>query len=334
MKRILKNLFILSLVVTIFLLNTIRAYASMLSINDVSKQFEKTQVVQILLELDNEATITSKVNNEEKKLDIYFSNEKTFSFTFTDSYIEYDNRSTVVTKDNYSDGFFNAFCMQAVIESVLTLSGYEGKELSEDTTLNDYDTYGIQLETEKYNFSGEDDSGKWSVSGDYLKYFKISLDTSKIDTLVAKYGVDNNQNNEVITNFVPELEAKDITENSITIYPKVNYNGTSDVLCYVYRSDSKNGTYEKLSDFAVNCLDSVGVIDEGLESNTTYYYKAIIDGGTKYSDILSVTTKSSSTGTGDIVENPNTGSKYSFIVVILVVFGSITLALYTKKQFY
>lgn len=333
MRTILKNLFILTLVVTIFLLNTIKAYASMLSINDVSKQFEKTPVVQKLLELDNEATITSKVNNEEKKLDIYISDEKVFSFTFTDSYIEYDNRSAVVTEDNYGDGLETAIWIQAVMESVLTLSGYEGKDMSEDVTLNDYDTYGIQLETEKYKFSGSEDGSTWNISGEYFKYFKISLDTSKIDALVAKYGTNNNQDNEVIANLVPELEAKDITATSVTIYPKVNYNGTSDIFCYVYRSDSKNGTYKKLSDLAVNCSNPVGIVDEELKSNTTYYYKAIVDGGTKYSDILSITTKKSSTSTGDITENPNTGSKYSFIVVILILFGSIALTLYTKKQY-
>lgn len=340
MKRNLKNLFILSLVITIFLLNTIRVYASMLSINDVSKQFENSSVVQGLSQFG--MSITSKVDSENKTLDINNESEKIFSFVYTDDYIEYSNRDTVITEDNCTDDIATAMWVVGIMESVFTLSGYEEKTLSDDANYNDYDTYGIQLETEDYEFvNSDEDGGTWTTSGDYIRYFKITLDTEKIDTLISKYGVDQEEqdpNKKILADFVPTLEAKNITENSVTLYPKVlNYYNTDSnykVNCYIYRSDSEDGVYKKISDVPVNCLDSVGMVDEGLKSNTTYYYKAIIDVGKNYSDILSVTTKSSSTGTGDIAENPNTGSKYSFIVVILVVFGSITLALYTKKQFY
>ena len=306
--------------------------------------------------------ITSKVNSTDKTLDIYSENKKTFSFVYGDDYIEYNNRSTVITEENLIDNISTVFGIQGVMESVFVLSGHENKTLSDKVTYTDtYDTYGIQLETESYNFSGTyENGGSYSKTGNYIKYFKISLDTEKINALITKYGVDveeQDPNKEIIANLTPTLEATNITENSVTIHPKINYFNTDPdyiVYCFVYRSDSENGTYEKISDLSINCLDSVGIVDEGLKSNTTYYYKTIVDGGNKYSEPIAVTTKESSTITNNdtnnnnnsntnnnnnnssnnqfnVIENPKTGFTFPTITILLTLIGSISIILYTKK---
>jgi len=356
-----KKVFGLILVGIIFFSTITNVYASTLTIDNVSKQFDKSTIIQGLAQLGS--TFTSKVNTTDKTLDIYGEGEKIFSFTYGDDYIEYNNRSAVVTQENCTDDIATAFWLQGIMESVFVLSGHENKTLSEDGTYtNTYDTYGIQLETESYNFSGEDeDGGSWSMSGEYIKYFKISLDTEKIDALITKYGVDAEEqdpNKEVINSLTPSLRADNITENSVTLYPSIPYTNTDPdytVNCYIYRSNSENGTYEKISDWAVNCLDSVGIVDEGLKSNTTYYYKTIVDGGTIYSNPLEVTTKGSSTVTDnntnnnnnnsnnntnnnnnnyqdDVVENPKTGVTFPIITITLVMIGSIAIMLYAKKK--
>lgn len=347
-----KKVLVLFLVGITFFSTISNVYASILTIEKVSNQFDKSTIVQAFVELGS--TVTSKVNTIGNTLDIYGDDEKVFSFTYGDDYIEYNNRSAVVTQENCTDDILTSFWLFGIMESVFVLSGYENKTLSEEAVYIDtYDTYGIQLETESYNFSGTDeDGGSWSMSGDYFKYFKISLDTEKIDALITKYGVDVDEqdpNKEVINSLTPNLEAKNITENSITLYPSIPYTSTDadyDVNCYIYRSDSENGTYEKISDWAVNCLDSVGIVDEGLKSNTTYYYKTIVDGGTIYSSPLEVTTKGSSNiidnntndnnnGNNiqdDVEYNPNTGVAFPIIIVILVLIGSMVVMLYSKKK--
>lgn len=332
------------LIVTILFFSKINnVYASILTINSISNEFANTSIIQEFNTLN--AGITSKVDSINQKLDIYAGNEKVFSFDYGDDYIEYNNRSTAVTKENCEKGFLDVIYIYGVIESVLRLSGYENKTISDYNV--SYETYGIQLETESYDFSWTSESGGTvNMSGDYIKYFKISLDTDKIATLIDKYGVDIEEDEidkEINANLVPILEAKDITENSVTIFSEIpDYDSEDDLICYIYRSTSENGTYEIISDWGVNCLGSVGIVDEGLKSNTTYYYKAIIEGGDKYSDIIKVTTKSSLEVNENIEEdptipeNPQTGSfiSMSFLSITIILIAGIIYFVKKKNSIY
>jgi len=172
----------LVLALMLMFVGVISVNAATLTIEDVSKQFDKSNIFGF----------TSKVNNTDKTFDIYDNDEKTFSFTYGDDYLEYDNREVTITPENSANSMIPAFLIQNVLESVITLSGYTDKTLSEAATyINTYDTYGIQLEIESYNFSGSDENGSsWHISGEAVKYFKISLDTEKIDALIAEYGTD------------------------------------------------------------------------------------------------------------------------------------------------
>lgn len=238
------------------------------------------------------------------------------------------------------------FYLVGIIDSILNLSGYEDKTISNDESIdltNTYDTYGIQMEVEHYDFSENDTTG---ISGDYLRYFKMSFDTDKIDALIAKYGVDassQDPNKEVIQNLKPFLEADNITENSVTLYPSIPYINTDPnykVYCYVYRSTTENGTYEKISDAAVNCLDEVGIVDDNLKSNTTYYYKTAVVDGSKFSDILEITTESTASsikntnisGVDESVENPQTGAFLPVVTLSVIMIGSIIALVYTRKK--
>lgn len=278
---------------------------STLTIDSVSKQFNQSTIIDGFTQLG--ANFTSKVDTIYKTFDIYNESGKIFSFTYGDDYIEYDNRSAVITEENLkymnNNDILTIFWIQGIMESILILilSSYENKILSENYT-NEYEKYGVQLETESYNFSSKDeDESSYSISVETIKYFKISLDTDKIDALVAKNGINTEKQDsdkEVINSLTPILEVKNINENPVTLYPSINYYNTApdySVNCYVYWSNDENGIYEKISDFAVNCLGEVGIIDKNLKSNTTYYYKTIVDGGTIYSASLKVTTTNKNT---------------------------------------
>lgn len=348
-------------IVAMFLSMITNVYASTLTIKSFEEHFTQTETMKSLAELGS--AVTTQINETNKTLDIYSEEELVFSLNYGEDYIEYDNRSVVVTEDNYDDSIIAAIFMYNTLETVLDLSGYEDKTVSEETVFDAYDTYGIQVESEAYSFSGTDENGgSWSADGDYIKYFKVSLDTEKIDALMAKYGIDIEDPttpSEEIANLIPRVSATEITENTIKIAPKVEYDLDESeekmVYCYIYRSNSVDGTYEKISDMAVNCLGSVSVIDEGLKSNTTYYYKAIVDGGKNFGEPIAVTTKGSAvppvtptppvnnttnndtnndTNTTETPgkKNPETGISYPLVSMLLIMAMSTGVVVYTKKK--
>ena len=135
------------------------------------------------------------------------------------------------------------------------------------------------------------------------------------------------------------------------LYSNINYISTDPdykVFCNVYRSTEENGTYEKISNIAsVNCMDNVGMVDENLKSNTTYYYKAIValEGATKYSDIIKVTTKKASTTISQTpvqsnnssnktneIENPKTGTFFPLLIVTFMTVISFSIFRYSRKK--
>lgn len=99
---------------------------------------------------------------------------------------------------------------------------------------------------------------------------------------------------EEIAKLVPTIEATEITENSISVKATVEHDieGLDEVMCAIYRADTENGDYKNITmDGYVNCSGALSFVDKDLNSNTTYYYKAIVEGGTNYSEVISVTTK-------------------------------------------
>ncbi len=324
-------------IIAVMFFSTIsNVYAKTLTINEISNQFEQTKLFDVF-----NINLSTKVNTDDNTLDIYGDDEKIFSFTYGTDYIEYDDRSTEVTMEN-AINIGTDLCLKGMIESILKLSGYDDQfiELDEDYT-DTYDTYGIQMETEHYDFSIEEDGISISMTGEFVKYFKMSFDTDKIDALMNKYGVDideQNPNTEIFESLIPTIEAKDITENSVTLYPHVNYTNTDlnyTINCYIYRSTSIDGDYEKISD-AVNCFNPEGFKDENLNSNTTYYYKSLVVGGTKYSEPLKVTTKEVrevNTDNLDVSEeNPPTGMSFPIITASIITVVSIVILKVIHKK--
>lgn len=337
MKKVVRNCFVFLLVGIMFFTSIGSVYAKTLTINEIKNKFNSSELIIFLNSLE-ENKIEAKVNDKASTLDIYSSDQKLFSFNYTNEYIEYSNRNAIVTKESAEEDMFTALWVTTIVDSIFELSGYTNISIFTDNKnyVDLYDTYGIQLETEPYSYSGQENGASWSISGDFIKYFKMSFDTNKIDALVNTYGVESSSedpNESVLAALTPTLEAKKITENSITLYPHINYIKTdSDInaYCYVYRSTSKDGDYEKISDAAVNCLDNVGIIDDGLNSNTTYYYKAILMNGTKYSDVLEVTTKSPSVE--EKIENPKTGVFFPTTALIIMITSFMTFICIRKRN--
>lgn len=328
-----KRVYGILLAVTLFFTMCLNVYASQISVNDVVEEFSKTKIISLLNSLGS--SISANIDTVNNKININDSGETLLSLNYTDEYIEYDNRSAVITEDNYEDTTGSALCMEGIVETIFNLSGYSDKTLDDYEAPISYDEYGIQIETGDYEFSGTDeDGGTWTSSGKYVKYFKISLDSEKIVKLVESYGTTiNDDYTSVFINDVPTIELKDITANSITIYATVEgYDEDSNKIpyCSIYRSTSADGDYEEITDAHVACIGEVGITDENLQSGTTYYYKAKVVGGSEFSEVVKVTTL-----TTDTVKVPNTSnSKFWLLYIIglvLIIAGS-GFALYVKNK--
>lgn len=360
MKKELKKMGVLALTTIVLFWPIINVAAKEITIKDVSSEFVKSDMVEILKEPDKD--ITASLEEEAQTLNIYSGQQKIITFKYTDEYIEYDNRQAEITEETAPKDVINAFLIVGMMETILKLSGIDTQKLPdiEDENFTDtYDTYGLEFETEPYSFSGTDESGNWSVKGDFIRYFKISLDSEKIEALIEKYGTTDSQgpSKDLIASLTPTLKATNIEEDSVTLYPRLPYNGEDikePIYCDIYRATTENGPYEKISAGQVNCLDDVGVIDKNLQSDTVYYYKTKVVDGLNFSDVLKVTTKkativepllqnptsnnnSNNQLANDVlkeeeIENPDTGLFLPISAIFLMLLVSILIFAYTRKK--
>lgn len=181
-----------------------RVNAKTLTISEVDSKLKE------LLKDDLEelgSTLTSNIDEENKKVDLLIDNDTYVTYNYTNEYIEYNNRTATVP-ENITDEFLGKSSTEAIlilgnIYAILNLSGYNDKEVIDEKLekIKDtvsYNTYGIDIETEEF----EKKSDNTTYSGIILKYFKMSLNTDKFKALME----DNNKNEP--QNTTPSQEIK------------------------------------------------------------------------------------------------------------------------------
>lgn len=247
------------------------------------------------------------------------------SYNYTDEYIEYvDNTNLDTLTYEESERNFGAFIgIVYLYDSFIKLSGYDYDmiELPDGVDLN-YEEYGFEISTEKTEV--EKDGQR--ISGDFIKYFKFSLDTATIEKLWNDYGTGD----EAADVKKPTLEVVKTGKNSVTLKVSSNDSNINNIhSCYIYRSTEQNGTYTKISNDEFKFYNSLDIMDTNLETNTNYYYKAIFTDGTEYSNLLSAKTQEG----GEIVVNPNTGpiQQLLLILVTLVTSGIVFFLIKNKS---
>lgn len=352
-KKIL-SLFLVGLSVFVITKNT---SARIITINEVSEEFNQSSVVQLLNKLGGK--IKSQVNENDHTLDIYKSDSVIFSAKYGDYYLEYNNRDTVINEENYGLQTTNLSLIYSLATSILKLSGHEDKTLTDlKNSIQKSDNYNIDeasVEIGDYNVNNS--------NGKYVKYFKVPLETEKIDAILNNLTSQSPEEDNSIKDLVPYIEIKEITENSVSIYTSVSNNlrtiAQNNIMCFIYRSDNENGNFEKISNEAIDCTNPVEIMDNNLKSNTTYYYKAIIDGGENFSNVIKATTidnpvssvvpdeetpdnnlnsndnnttNQNQEKTEETFENPDTGSTLPIIIISTIAIGSLILIKYANKK--
>ena len=153
--------------------------AESVSIDDLISNFDKTELVKAYNQIGSSISLTKDESNN--KLNVIFDEEVSGSYSYTDEYVEYDNRDVEVTEENCMGNLSDILYMVSIMESIFISSGYEGKTISDDMPVDiSYDEYGIVIETEPYSFESTDEDGG-AVSNKYPSLFGGDIRDPAID---------------------------------------------------------------------------------------------------------------------------------------------------------
>jgi len=128
---------------------------------------------------------------------------------------------------------------------------------------------------------------------------------------------------------VPTIDVINIGDTHVTLRVSSDIVDKDDI-CYIYRS-LDGETYENR--MIVDCNQMY--VDENLESEVMYYYKAGLGSGDVYSDVISVTTRA----LNDSMLDSKNGNKefnmvmsFVFFVLIVVIFMVLVMSMILFKK--
>lgn len=321
-------------------------YAKNITVDELNTQINyelnNNEILKALLK--NNARYSSNINTADGSIDIYEDSTKLIIISYQDDYITFIS-DNVINVDSLNDYIKRDYIIYlGIINSIIKLSGFDDKTLSEEAYNKDiYDEYGIKTSLDEYDLSGTTPY-EYHYTGSIIKQLKMSLDTDKITALINEYGQnDPFAIDELIKTLEPSLKKYDVTDNSVKLIPKVNNKFSDDtVYCDIYRSKHSSRDYKKITDEPVKCMGETTFKDTDLDSDTTYYYKAVVEGGSVYSDILEVTTDeddeesttpdNNNSNNQDEYKNPDTGVFIPSIIVIGLTITSLIVLIYTRKK--
>ena len=102
----------------------------------------------------------------------------------------------------------------------------------------------------------------------------------------------------------------------------------------IYRATSIDGEYIKINSEKIDYSKGmVTFVDRNVESNKTYFYKAIISDSTIESDILTAKALETTVSTQS-VENPKTGISSPFIIIPITITFALLYFILKKKSLF
>ena len=327
------------LAMILFIPNTVFATTTLVNIDDVVTTFNNSRTISSYDGLFGIKT-QMKANKTANTLDVSVDLDENFTnkFKFTNEYIELDNKDFDLNKDNMEKYFLQSIQIFGITDALINLSGFENKTLKENTKSVNYDKYEMILETEKITINEENNGVTIDGSIEYIKYFKISLDKTKIANLVKDYGTDIKEyENPFLDDLKPALGYTSTKNNEITLQicfkdPKVS--SIYPVYADIYQATSIDGEYIKINSEKIDYSKGmVTFIDKNVESNKTYFYKAIINDSEIESDILIAKALETTVSTQP-VENPKTGISSPFIIIPITITFALLYFILKKKSLF
>ncbi len=325
MKKVLYFLSIFT-ILTVFIPHDVKAY--ILTAQDIVNDIDKSLISE-----------NEKVVANGNKFEYYYKDELVDSYDMSKGYIECYN-DIFTEPGNEAKGIILVY-----LDLYVPFT---------DTSFDIVDEY-----KDYYNFSKEKKDSIFDKYGIYFEnvtvddeekvLIKVTFDIDKLDKLFLETRViknDLSENEKQSLYSTPDLLAEDIKKNEITLFP---HNTIADLpeeynYCYVYRSTKIDGEYVKLPGKMIKCNGEYAIIDDTLEPNTTYYYKARAMYTNVLSDPIEVTTlkgktitqnanTDEKTTTTKVPDNPKTGlSSHIFATVLISVLGIISMLILRKNK--
>ncbi len=210
-----KNIKLL-LVIAILLVIPSKVSAKMLTAKDVSSALNSSSEVKEMR--DQGLDIVSKVNESTKKLGVYAGSDLIIELSYTDEYLEYNNRGVTVSKDNVDIDANTETFINLIIIKILELSGYTADDLPQKD-FNDYNTQGLELSIIPYTFSVSADDPQGCID-----YFKMTLNTDHVKSIVNGSNINtssntsntSNSSNDTITTGETPSSGNTVSENPQT----------------------------------------------------------------------------------------------------------------------
>lgn len=304
--------------------------AELLTPDDVRNGFLNSPLIKFANE-DNpdDEKIDVEIKTDTSTFVIKAGNEEFKSYPFTSEYIIFTDEREL-TKENAESQLTDMMMMASFLDGIINKSGFDSSRLKDfpENFNPDYETYGLVMSGEPYTFTDEEGTS----SGTFIREFKISFDTEKIRALVDRVGLEEESN---LDELIPVITVKEKDKTSVSLNVYVD-DGGKQHFCYLQRATEENGEYENVFDLGFDCTvdRDLMVVDDELETNKTYYYRAIVVGGTKYSNVIPVFVgEQKPAPKPDKIVNPNTGVANIVIpLVIICLFGIGSLVLMYKNK--
>ena len=331
MKRILKNIICVAITLMFcFMACNVKAY---------------TLTAQDIVDFINQ---TGNLGSDEKlvangnTIKYYVNDELDSSYDINKDYIEFSSENPEDSDNDIYRLIFFAFYehVEGLFQSFILEDGEESGPMSMLAADDAYNKYGMYIK----NYTDQNNQRQ--------THCKFSLDQDKLnETFMKKFKFREDLSDErrAFLTITPEMSVEDLKKTEVKIFP-TNTNATvySGInYCYIYRSNTPDGEYVKITDKKVKCNGEYGVLDNTLSPGETYYYKARMVFTNVLSEPLEVTTLAGSTTTTKKTEieesttstekaapdNPKTGvSSHIIITSIVVMMGIVAMALLRKNK--
>lgn len=213
------------LALVVFFSSLTSVSAKTLTIEEIDIAYKK------LLKDEFDINVSTQIDKTNNKYSITLIGEEsqsllgkaTIQADIKDGYIEYKDDTVydnATTDPQQALEIFGKSALAAtLVQSVIYASGYPEMTISDDEiyksfkTEEAFNTYGLYLDVILHEKHESSEGYESNVSFEQIKNLKISMDTTKIDALILKYGVsmENNNNNNPET---PEQPTEEKTTES------------------------------------------------------------------------------------------------------------------------
>ena len=314
----------------------------LLVLGNVSYTYAETITKEAVVSKYNESSNSNvgKASLEGSKIVIKESNEEQGEVTLMEFNVNGNELSTTVNKpsrENYFEALELFPIVQHLVESVADLKGYT--ERDRRLFLFNASNYGLLINGFTSGTPYDKNGISIKLEGQIVT-FKLNLDTFKIDL-------------DYFEGPKPEIVINKVTKNEITYSAKAAVESGTNI--ELYRStDGVNFEYIISIEYQdEQNLDYYSDIDK--EPNTTYYYKAVVEKSSVFSDVAKVTTLSNdaeanaepvvasenestqeNTPVDDKISNPKTDGEQNMIYITsgLSIIGLLFFLLHRKNKIY